>query len=336
MEKISVIVPIYKPPLDMLVNCLRSWVNQDYENYEIILVNDGVFIDLMLFCQEYGFNSGLFRIIKQENSGVSSARNAGIAVASGDYICFCDADDYVSADFLSTLKSCMATADLGICGVTEQCFPVISSEVSINAFFASPCIYNKLQYTNFCVNKIYKTSIIKNNNIRFEESIKLGEDALFVADYLNYCLTVKTINKDLYHYMPNDNSAVHSYEPQFWDWEKVLIAKQFKQFYSEDLGSKNRQYMKFWAFCKIRQVLNYYAQCGIDSRTRCRVFNELRYSDVYKFLWSFAVWEDNQFFSFLDKLQLVMWKTLGSWNSVKIKSGIRKLILGIKRIIVSA
>ena len=333
MEKISVIVPIYNPPLDMLETCLRSLVNQDYENYEVILVNDGGSLDVRLFCQDCGFPLGMFRIINQEHAGVSSARNAGITVASGSYICFCDADDYVSIDFLSTLKSCLSVADLGICGVTEQYFPVISSEVSISNFFASPCIYNKLQYTNFCVNKIYKTRIIKKENIRFDESIKLGEDALFVAEYLKCCLKVKTIEKELYHYTPNNSSAVNCYEPKFWDWEKVLISKQFKQFYSASLDAKNRQYMKYWAFCKIRQVLNYYGQWETDSKIRCRLFNELRGIEIYRYLCSFFIWEDNNFFSFMDKLQLFFWKTLGLRNSMNIKRCIQKLLLGIKRMI---
>lgn len=312
--------------MDRLKACLQSLAGQDDKNYEVILVNDGGSLDLDSFCKKYVSRSDLFCVINQDNGGVSAARNAGIEKMSGDYVCFCDADDYVSSDFLSELRRCAEEADLGICGVTEQHFPVISSEIQIGEFWATPYVYNQIQYVNFCVNKIYKAEIIQNENIRFDDSVKLGEDALFVADYLLHCQRIKTIGKNLYHYMPNEKSAVNAYCSEFWDWEKRIMDRQFRQFNSQKLDTRGRQYMKYWAFCKIRQILNYYGRQEADEKARNKVLREVQSSEVCRYLLDYPVCKGNLFFHPLDVIQLVMWELLGLRQSMRLKNCIRKFV----------
>lgn len=323
MEKISVIVPVYEPPIKNLKACLQSLAKQDYENYEVIVVNDGSSVDLAIACREFLADTDKFKVINQENKGVSAARNVGLTMASGTYICFCDADDYVSANFLSVMKHCMADVDLAICGVAGQKFPVISSTLDIKAFFASPHRYNKLQYTNFCCNKMFRKEIIRKEKIQFDESVKLGEDALFLAEYLPFCHRIRTIEKELYHYVPNEESGVYTYYPYFGDWEKRVIAWQWKRFTADSSDTADCQYMKYWAFCKIRQVLNYYERPGADAATRRQVFSELHKSEVYTYIYSYPFFSGNSFFRISDVMQLVLWKALGLENSTHIKKYLR-------------
>ena len=103
MKKISVIVPVYNVE-DYLRKCLDSLVNQDFKDYEIIVVNDGSPDNSWDIILEYEEKySKIIRAFKKENGGLSSARNFGLEKAKGKYVCFIDSDDYVSLDFLSKL-----------------------------------------------------------------------------------------------------------------------------------------------------------------------------------------------------------------------------------------
>ncbi len=328
---VTVIVPVYSPPEENLKGCLQSLANQDYENYEVILVNDGDSLDLDFFCRKFCAGSNRFKVINQEHKGVSAARNAGIAMALGEYICFCDADDYVLSDFLSVMEQCMDGVDLVICGVAGQYFPVVDSEIKTEDFFSHPCIYNNVPYTNFCTNKMYKTAILREENIRFDESVELGEDALFLSDYVRHCRKIKTVQKGLYYYVCNEKSAVNTFHQRFWDWEKRVIECQLKQFTFADLDMVDRQYMKYWAFCKIRLVLNYYGRKEAEEATRRKVFWELRRSEVYAYLYSYSLRKENSFFKTLDVIQLILWKTLGLTTSARMKSYIRNVFCGVKK-----
>lgn len=91
---ISVIVPVYNTA-NYLRKCLESIKNQDYNNYECIMIDDGSADDSADICREYAEIDDRFVLLQQENRGVSSARNAGLNRACGDYILFVDSDDYL-------------------------------------------------------------------------------------------------------------------------------------------------------------------------------------------------------------------------------------------------
>ena len=97
MTKISVIVPIYKVE-KYLARCVDSIINQTYKNLEIILVDDGSPDGCGAMCDEYAKKDERIKVIHKENGGLSSARNAGLDIATGDYIAFVDSDDRLSSD----------------------------------------------------------------------------------------------------------------------------------------------------------------------------------------------------------------------------------------------
>ena len=93
--KISIIIPVYNVE-NYLAECLNSVVNQTYRNIEIIIVNDGSTDNSFSIIQQYQLQDERIKIINQENQGLSAARNAGMKVASGEYLWFVDSDDYVA------------------------------------------------------------------------------------------------------------------------------------------------------------------------------------------------------------------------------------------------
>ena len=111
-EKLSIIIPVYHDE-SYLKRCLDSIINLDYQNLEIILVDDGSTDDSLAIMTDYAAQDERIKAISQQNLGVSVARNTGLARATGDYIMFVDADDYV----LSPLKIVLndeQTADLNV------------------------------------------------------------------------------------------------------------------------------------------------------------------------------------------------------------------------------
>ena len=114
--KVSVIVPIYKvePYLDQ---CVQSIVNQTYKNLEIILVDDGSPDNSPAMCDAWAEKDNRIRVIHKENGGFSSARNAGLDAATGDYIQFVDSDDWILPDMTAALVSCAVEGERRCCAL---------------------------------------------------------------------------------------------------------------------------------------------------------------------------------------------------------------------------
>jgi glycosyltransferase involved in cell wall biosynthesis len=323
MEKISVIVPLHNPPLAQFRLCLKSLAEQLYDNFEVILVDDGSNDkSYRKIVSEYESQFKNLLIITQDHQGVGKARNKGIQTASGDFIAFCDCDDFLSDNYLYNLRKAIQGVDLAICGVTEQFYSTFNSLVDMHIFSSFPSYYNYVQYVNFSVNKLYIKSIIDDNHIAFDESVKLGEDAVFLAAYFAQCRRIRTIEDKLYHYLPNAYSAVHTYYPEYWAWESEVIRLQLEIFEKYPLNPREQQFMQHWLFNKIRGAVNYYVDIGHineDSKQREQVLSGITSSDIFKKLMDNLYYNDNPFLSQKDKRVLWIWQHFGLRNSVKIK-----------------
>ena len=143
-DLISVIVPFYKTPIVRLRYCIESLLKQTYENFELLLIDDGNSVKYEAIKNEYEELDSRIHFIRQENAGVSVARNNGLHHAKGKYIVFCDSDDYVESNYLHELHNAVQDCDLAICGVADQWFPVIESKVDMRVFCSLPSVYNSL------------------------------------------------------------------------------------------------------------------------------------------------------------------------------------------------
>lgn len=190
---ISIIVPVYKVE-QYLKECVLSITNQTYSNLEIILVDDGSPDDCPKMCDDFAKLDKRIIVIHKKNGGLSSARNAGLDIAKGDFICFVDSDDFITPDYVEVMyerinKEATVGIVSGMIYRYQDCqtFPFntiwnISKENIVKPDeFTIKCINKSISYTVW--NKLYRADLIK--NVRFREG-RNNEDTLYMYDLGKY------------------------------------------------------------------------------------------------------------------------------------------------------
>lgn len=215
---ISVIIPIYNVE-KYISRCLDSVINQTYKKIEIICVDDGSPDNSIKILKEYEKKDSRIKIIRQENGGLSSARNIGIKDSRGEYIFFLDSDDWLPLNSLELLYEdiLLNKSDISV-GNLIKVYPKKNKEIGLkNLKKIDYSLKNYLEYSinkkNFTanvVNKLYKTKIIVENKILFKEKI-LYEDFLFTVQYFIYCKKISVIKEAVYYYfLEREDSIVNT------------------------------------------------------------------------------------------------------------------------------
>lgn len=221
---ISVIVPIYNAEM-WLRQCIESILAQTYRNLDIILVDDGSVDRSCSICEEYAAKDSRIRIISKANTGVSDSRNVGIEAAQGAYITFVDADDYLPDNILNEVIAVMKREPDALCAWNLACVfseaivqeppihsGIIDRKTAINATIYNRCANVPLgRYFRACWAKLYRTDIMKENRIRFCVQQHIGEDAMFLLEYLKYVERIRVINTTGYFYRITEGSAARRY-----------------------------------------------------------------------------------------------------------------------------
>lgn len=203
---VSIVVPVYNAE-KYLSKCIDSILNQTFKNFELILVNDGSKDNSLIICEDYKVSDRRIKVINKKNEGVSIARNIGINSAKGKYIMFIDSDDWIESNMVEKMYDAIQNSDIAVCGSKT----VEKNKIIDNTLYQSFTkeknligkeiinLINRVQHR--CVwNKIYKISILKKNNIMFNEEIKCGEDSIFNFTYFKYINSIKIIPDSLYNY----------------------------------------------------------------------------------------------------------------------------------------
>lgn len=209
---ISIIVPIYNTE-KTLCKCIDSILEQTYQDFELILVNDGSTDRSESICLDYAKRYGNFvSYYKKNNGGVSSARNYGIEQSKGEYICFVDSDDYVEATYLEVLLSSLIEykVEFSMCDVygneknkTKDVIHLYDRNDIITAIISNK--YGSLNRGPYC--KLFLKKII--DDLRFDENIYLGEDTLFCIEYAKRCKNGIYARYGLYHYEFSTSSVAY-------------------------------------------------------------------------------------------------------------------------------
>lgn len=227
MDLVSVIVPAYNVE-DYIDRCIKSILSQSYENMEIIIIDDGSKDNTFLKCEEARKKDSRIFVYRQENFGVSVARNIGIEKAKGNYICFVDADDYVDSMYveimISNIKNTKADMAVTMCSRNEiLTTSKIQKKNNIELWNNKDALTNLLCrdiYANGVVGKLYKKEIIK--NLKFKENLKIGEDKLFVYSAVDICRNIVFQDISLYCYCTRNGSAMNSkFDDRYLDVIKV-------------------------------------------------------------------------------------------------------------------
>ena len=260
-ELISIIVPVYNVE-KYLNKCIDSIINQTYRNLEIILVDDGSPDNCGKICDEYAKKDKRIKVIHKKNGGVSSARNKGIENASGYWISFVDADDWIEKDYIKILVNNKEDADIVLCGYNR----VNKNKIEKVNGNGEKLIYNSKEYLIKTLNpqtgigfinmKLIKKKCIE--RIRFDENLKVGEDAFFNIQISPNIKKAVFIKKAVYNYRINNDSVVKKYDENYAD--KYLYSMQtikkyiFKNYEKEEI---RQNYYNFVAFHVLLVAVNY-------------------------------------------------------------------------------
>lgn len=230
MPKVSIIVPVYKAE-KYLRQCVDSILSQTFTDWECILVDDGSPDGSGAICDEYAAKDTRIQVIHKENGGVSSARNTGLSTAQGKFIYFIDSDDHVEHDALelSLSKAQQSDADLIVHGLVNDYIYNHSSSAVKYVTLPEKDYSTILEMADRWgllkgpVNKLFKNSIIKDNALRFDETISYGEDTKFTFEYLAHCHSIAFIPKHFYHYCFRNRVSLTSKDYPFDFWIKTAV-----------------------------------------------------------------------------------------------------------------
>jgi len=236
---VSIIVPAYNVE-KYIEKCIKSISNQNYQNIEIIVINDGSNDRTKEILANLSLSESRLHIIDQNNSGVSSSRNVGIKKALGEYLIFVDGDDYISCDFFDYMLSLVKNTSANF-GFSSVCFSnrnekqtanetikTLSSEEA-TAKLLSPDIFVG------CWNKIYKRSFLLENNIFFSPDLFYGEGLSFIATVAFLSDISVEGNRKVYYYRRNNMSSATS----VFDIKKIYNGEKSLLRIKEKVGNNN-------------------------------------------------------------------------------------------------
>lgn len=285
---VSIVIPVYNTE-KYLVRCLDSVVNQNFSNLDIIIVDDGSTDNSVSIVENY-LKDDRIRFIKQQNSGPSDTRNRGIEQANGDYICFVDADDHLALNYVSSFINAANENDFPDLIITDYLDYSIYTPNGVQIKqMEKEGIYKANDFIPFLFQgtmgvlwgKLFKTSIIKKENLLLNSKIRFQEDLVFVFAYLKYCNQVLYKSDYTYHYNRlNEQSLTSKLRPyHVEEFEKVqsvllslrddieiktTIQKRNSVFYQQYMISLSLQF-RFVEFCRYLMRIDY-----------------IKYSDHYK------------------------------------------------------
>ena len=250
MPLISVIVPVYKVE-PYLKECVDSILNQTFTDFELILVDDGSPDNCPQICDEYARKDKRVIVIHKENGGVSSARNAGLdyvfAHSDSQYISFVDSDDILRCDtfnrtvnILSSDNSDIVRFSLSFIKEDDEWCPVyefsnskirFNSSSEVEFYIQNIIMPGKIGF--MCGMSMFKKNIIKNNNIRFLDSVRMGEDWHFLVKYFYYVKSVSFCDDTLYYYRRRSGSATKISDNISFLNDMVVVSKDLIECFSQ-------------------------------------------------------------------------------------------------------
>lgn len=269
---ISIIVPVYKTE-EYLEACVSSLLAQTYHDIEIILVDDGSPDNCPALCDSLAENDPRIRVIHKENGGVSTARNAGLEAAAGEYIAFVDSDDYIDANMYENMMTVAENhhCDVVLCDCVKE-FPgnpqlythdirggFYDRDQLENEYFPHLLIMENMEYPATISNwlMLFRRNIAK--GIRYLEGVRYSEDLLFGAQILyraNSFFYMK--GEAYYHYRMNMQSATHKFVPDKWnDYRKLhgQIRAEFLNCPEYDFGQQIDGCLLFFLYNAVGDIL---------------------------------------------------------------------------------
>lgn len=219
-----------------LGRCLDSVVNQTYTALDIILINDGSTDSSGDICNAYAQNDPRINVIHQVNGGVSSARNAGLNIATGDYISFVDPDDYIELNTYETLIPYLDNNSIDILRFNAYRKGEILNQLPFKGEYSGERFEQEIVLPMVGSEKfggmfilgvlwihLFRRKVIEKNHIRFNKELRRCEDRLFTITAMLHSNRMFFIYSGLYHYQVNDESLSNRYDPIRWQQELIFL-----------------------------------------------------------------------------------------------------------------
>ena len=215
---VSIIVPVYNAE-NTISRCIESILNQEYSDFELLLVNDGSTDGSGAICDEYAARDARVRVIHKENSGVSDTRNTALDRARGTYLQFLDSDDWITPDATSSL---VRAAESGQCDlVVSDFYRVVGERVSQKGDIDDDGVMTREEYAAHMMenpadfyygvlwNKLYRRSIVEAHHLRMDPAISWCEDFMFNLEYIRYAETFRALQVPIYYYVKTKGSLAN-------------------------------------------------------------------------------------------------------------------------------
>ncbi len=316
--KFSIIVPCYNSELTVATS-LHSIKCQTYNDFEVIIIDDGSTDDTGNICKKFASKDHRFKYFYQENKGVSAARNKGINSSQGDFILFLDSDDSYAPEYLSTFNDIINSYN------DFNNFWVGYHEVENNNTKTACCASeNKLHISksdrnNSLIlpalwNKAFRKSIVDKYNIRMYENLSLGEDFVFNYEYLDVAgLEIAHTDAQVYYYTKSSNDSLDSkYRSDLLEIFKTLESVMYKYFIKWDFNEIQLQrYYEYVFYNRIKVLYNTYRpECSLGRKDKLK-FNRkvLRSNEFIEALYKIDCYI-NPFYKLAYKI--------GSWRLIQL------------------
>ena len=289
-ELVSVIIPVYNTE-KYLEACVCSVLGQSYENFEVILINDGSTDQSVEICKKFEKKSEKIRFFSQENKGVSAARNVGIHYAKGQYLFFMDSDDVIHRDTLQALyciikKEKVEMAVAKYIQLSDKALrEVIKDELTDNIMpqyllLDNVTLFNWMSsFNNWMLADIggKMISVDELGTLRFQENLAHGEDTLFVYQYIQKGISAGILRKSWYYYRKNEQSASHIFNTNQY-LEHINVCKYIRNC---EIQSKRIENALVWEGMCLQLLERYYVQAKQEKNTQiCTCIKET--ANMYK------------------------------------------------------
>lgn len=274
---ISIIIPVFNVE-KYISRCLDSILNQTFQDFEIILVNDQATDNSIRIAESYAEKDSRIRILhNEENSGAAWSRMIGYSNANGNYITFCDPDDFLPKDALESLyNGIVQDENIDICiGNYQRVFP----DGSKSHIYENHLKYGqdkrglakstlKYETPHYLWNKIYKAELFKNQDIITYKHFSKSSDEFLFFQILQNCNKAVTINKVVYYYYDNNQSA--SYNKGTIEALKAMIISQQ---YVENLYKETNDFKPLIQKIKTNKYAKFVIVAGTDKKLLKMIFD---------------------------------------------------------------
>lgn len=285
-----------------LSRCIDSLLVQKI--YEIILIDDGSTDRSGDICDEYAKKDTRVKVFHQTNQGVSAARNLALEKATGEWVAFVDADDWVESNWYEIVEANIIEyndAEVFTFGFNRLKHDGCETNIP-NKGCCNVLDYISASYSPFGWTYVFKLSKIREFNILFPSGVKLSEDQCFIFKYLSTCSNVYKIDKVLYNYYRNDNSAVAKLIGKDKTAYSLISANDFleftmklpnieKAFKSRAVSFLYEEFFNFYTYTKRKQGLQkIYREKYKETISLYSIFEQNKHFKLAQFNLKFAVW----------------------------------------------